>query len=861
MTADAHRLATALADRYAIQSEIDTGGMATVYRARDLKHERTVAIKVLRPDLAEAIGADRFLREIRTTANLSHPHILPLFDSGEADGFLYYVMPFVKGESLADRLEREGQLPVEDAVQIAREVADALAYAHRNGVIHRDIKPANVMLDEGHALLMDFGIAQARAGADETRLTGMGMSPGTPAYMSPEQISGQGNVDGRSDQYALACVLYEMLVGHPPFTAENIQTVMRQHLAAVAPKVTGARTSVPTGVAKAIHRGLAKTPADRYRTVAEFEKALAGATLPLLARIPMGRARGVLFAVAVVLVAALGAVLASLRGPGEPEIRTDLVVVLPFTNLTGDESLDDVAEIATYQINQALGLSGVVQVARHDGVTAWWDATRERRESDPEFLAPQAIAQDFRAGIVIWGEVLARGDSIELSAGFASPGSMAELQRPAPVTVARDDGDNLDTGLRTLADRLAAGLARYLDLAYGGEAGMARFWKPPPSLDAWRETKAARQAWIDGDLEAWERHNRNALALDSTYLSAKAGLAVNLQNQGRWAEADSLLQELAPHRQEMPLGQRSYYDWAVARSSGDLEGMYLAAKESAHTYPSMHWMWGVMAIRTKRPLEAVDAFTDLDPDQPLMEGLVGYWGYLATALHMLGDHSRELREVLRGRERLPDAQGLLQSELRARVALGQLREVDALIEEAARKGMDPVATIYLASGELRAHGYLEASTAMAERGLDTLMAQPPDVAGTEGHRYDLVGILYRLERWEEAYAMSSELSREHPNNAAYLSDLGLFAARTGRREEALRVSDELAAMQGPHDLGDTQLRRACIAAALGEKGEAVDLLKEAYRRGWGFGIGIHTDQELELLRGYPPYEEFMRPKG
>jgi serine/threonine protein kinase len=201
------QLTDALAGRYRIESEIDSGGMATVHRARDLKHDRTVAIKVLRPDLAEAIGADRFLREIRTTANLSHPHVLPLFDSGEAEGSLYYVMPFVEGESLRDRLEREGQLPLEDAIQIAREVADALAYAHRNGVIHRDIKPANVLLDEGHALLMDFGIAQAKAGAEETKLTGMGMSLGTPAYMSPEQISGEGVMDGRSDQYALACVI------------------------------------------------------------------------------------------------------------------------------------------------------------------------------------------------------------------------------------------------------------------------------------------------------------------------------------------------------------------------------------------------------------------------------------------------------------------------------------------------------------------------------------------------------------------------------------------------------------------------------------------------------------------------------
>jgi len=860
------RLKAALSVRYRIESEIDSGGMATVYRALDLKHERTVAIKVLRPDLAEAIGADRFLKEIRTTANLSHPHILPLFDSGEAAGFLFYVMPFVKGESLRDRLERDGQLPVEDAVQIAREVAEALAYAHEEGVIHRDIKPANILLERGHALLADFGIAQAKAGADETRLTGMGMSLGTPAYMSPEQINGEGAVDGRSDQYALGCVLYEMLAGHPPFTGSDIQTVMRQHLAADAPKVTGARALVPAGVGKAIHRAMAKTPADRYRTVSEFEKALAGATLPLLARIPLGRARTILFAAAVVLVATLAAVIASLWRPGEPEIpgeaelQNDVAVVLPFTNMTEDESLDDRGEFAASHLSQMLDLSGVVKVARYDEVMQWWAATRERRESDPEFRTPQAIAEHFTAGIVVRGELRPAGDSIEFRAAFSPTGSVGELQPPDPVRVAREDLEaGMEAGLRALAEGLAAGLARYLDLSYAGESERARYWKPPPSLEAWRKVKAGGQAFTEHDYEAWERHMRNALALDSTYLYAKTSLASSLINQRRWAEADTLLQELAPHRQEMPLGERSYYDWAVASVAGDEEGTYLAAKEGANTSPSTYAQWILGAIRTNRLAEAIEANSRRVSGQPLAERGMPYWRNLATALHMLGDHGRELREVLTGREYHPDARnawGLLEAEIRARAALGQLREVEALLEEVGREGIDPVATITMASGEFRAHGHLEASWAMAEKGLETLSARPPEVAEMESHRFDMVNLLERLERWEEAYAVSSELSREHPDDAECLGFLGVFAALTGREEEARRISDELAAMQGPYDRRTTQRRRARIAAVLGEKERAVELLREA-----SFAPEYHFDQALELLRGYPQFDEFMRPKG
>src|SRR5574342_981736 len=221
------RLSVALADRYHIERELGAGGMATVYLAEDLKHKRKVALKVLKPELAAVLGADRFVQEITTTASLQHPHILPLFDSGSADGFLYYVMPFIEGETLRDKLTRETQLGVDEAVRIAREVADALDYAHRNGVIHRDIKPENILLHDGRALVADFGIALAASRTDGgTRMTETGMSLGTPHYMSPEQAMGEREITARSDVYALGAVLYEMLTGDPPFTGPTAQAVV-----------------------------------------------------------------------------------------------------------------------------------------------------------------------------------------------------------------------------------------------------------------------------------------------------------------------------------------------------------------------------------------------------------------------------------------------------------------------------------------------------------------------------------------------------------------------------------------------------------------------------------------------------------
>jgi serine/threonine-protein kinase len=268
------RLQAALSDHYRIERELGQGGMATVYLAHDLKHDRDVAIKVLHPDLGAALGGERFLSEIRTTARLQHPHILPLLDSGAADGFLYYVMPYVAGETLRARLEREHQLPIEDAIRIAREVADALGAAHGLGIIHRDIKPENILLQGGHALVADFGIALAVHHAAGARMTQTGLSLGTPQYMSPEQAMGEKTLDARSDIYALGAVTYEMLVGEPPFTGPTVQTIVAKVLTERPTAPRALRDTVPPGVERAVLKALAKLPADRFATAEKFAEAL-----------------------------------------------------------------------------------------------------------------------------------------------------------------------------------------------------------------------------------------------------------------------------------------------------------------------------------------------------------------------------------------------------------------------------------------------------------------------------------------------------------------------------------------------------------------------------------------------------------
>ncbi|MEO7521205.1 MAG: protein kinase, partial [Gemmatimonas sp.] len=281
MPTSTERLAAELAGRYAIEREIGSGGMALVYLAEDLKHHRQVAIKVLRPDLAATIGAERFLREIEIAARLSHPHILPLFDSGAAGDLLYYVMPFVPGESLRERLVREEQLSVDDALRLAREISSALGFAHAQGIVHRDIKPENILLADGIALVADFGIARAlrteRNGVDTaTALTMVGMAIGTPAYMSPEQFTAD-EVDARSDLYALGCVLFEMLTGRTPFGG-SIEALLRMHLTVEPPLVSDVRPALAPGIARVVAKALVKDPAGRYPTAAAFAEAIATVT-------------------------------------------------------------------------------------------------------------------------------------------------------------------------------------------------------------------------------------------------------------------------------------------------------------------------------------------------------------------------------------------------------------------------------------------------------------------------------------------------------------------------------------------------------------------------------------------------------
>jgi serine/threonine-protein kinase len=549
------RLRSALGERYAIERQVGEGGMATVYRAKDLKHERTVAIKVLRQELSVSLGADRFLREIRVAANLQHPNILGLYDSGESEGLLYYVMPFVEGESLRDRLNREQQLPIADALQIVRESAEALQYAHERGIVHRDIKPENILLLGGHALVADFGIARAVSQAGGEKLTQTGMAVGTPHYMSPEQSLGSDHVDARSDVYSLGCVLYEVLIGQTPFTGPNAMAIMARHSMEVVPSLQVVRASVPDEVEDAVMQALEKTPADRFQTMKEFAERLsdaeaeaamartaqrrastasrrASASMRASAATPRRRTAEVeaaespaklaplklwsLAAGGLVLLAGLGFGAwkfthkgAGAAGASSEGFDANHIAVLYFEPRGGSDSLGYLADGITEALIHEIGQVSQLQVISRNGVLPYKKAA----------VAPDSIGRALKVGTLVQGTVTQADNRLRVDVSLVNAGTGKELgskvlERP------REE-------LFALQDDLAKEVSIFLRQQLGQEITLREARQRTTSTKAWELLQRAEQASKDFDplLESGDTAAAERKLLEADSILALAGAA------------------------------------------------------------------------------------------------------------------------------------------------------------------------------------------------------------------------------------------------------------------------------------------------------------------------------------------------
>ncbi len=855
------RLKAALSDRYAIEREVGAGGMATVYLARDIRHERKVAVKVLRPELAAALGPERFLREIRIAANLHHPHILPLYDSGEADGFLYYVMPYEQGQSLRDKLAKEGELPVTDAVRILRDVADALAHAHEQGVVHRDIKPDNVLLSGRHALVTDFGVAKAVSEATgRDKLTTAGVALGTPAYMAPEQATAHEHIDHRADIYAVGALAYELLAGRPPFLGTTPQMVLAAHVTEQAEPVRKYRDTIPAALDQLVMKCLEKKAADRWQSAEELLPQLEALTTPSAGMTPTGTmpvdgvakrrwmAVGGVVGVAVVI-AVIAVLVAIPRGTGVA-LDSRRVAVLPFANLTGEDSLDMLGIVAASWITDGLQRVDVLSVVP-------WTAVRPEINALEGGNPVRELANVTGAGVIISGSYSRHGDSLRFRAEITDTRRM-EVQQTVPGV--SGPWTNQDVVYEALSERVAGALAATLDTVFV----FAQLFREPTFL-AYKEYVTGEELFYQGRYREAIEHFTAAHELDTTFVGALFRAVPANINLGRYESADSLVELIAQFRDQLSTYERDLLALLQAGLQGNRLEVYRISREQFRRYPGTGYSVAWNAVRVNRPQEAVRMLEGIDPARGRMKAWVPYWRFLTQARHMLGDHRRELRDAQRGRKQHPSSRSTVEYEVQALAALGRTDKVRLVLDELL--GLPPHPSwghgyeAAVAGLEFRAHGFADAAREVLDLALDRLHALSPNEAQRRTYRYNLARTLYWTQRWEAARELFLQLATENIDDVDYAGYLGAAHARLGNAVEATRISDELAALDQPYLWGENVMWQARVAAVLGHREQAVELLRSAFNEGLVYGIWLHREIDLESLHDYPPFQALMMPKG
>lgn len=865
------RLNSAVNDRYAIERELGSGGMATVFLAQDLKHERQVAIKVLRPELAAALGGDRFLREIKLTARLNHPHILPLLDSGEADGLLYYVMPFVDGESLRVRITRDKQLPVEDALQIAREVADALSYAHRHGVIHRDIKPENVLLQSGHAVVADFGIARAIDAAGGGELTATGLAIGTPRYMSPEQGAGERDLDGRSDLYSLACVLYEMLAGQPPFTGATAESIVRQHLMAEPPNIRNVRQAVPAPVAAALRRAMAKAPADRFGQVAQFGEALAGReSVSGLAAPPLSSAKWrALVGVAVVVVT--GATIVALTlgrkssTPAEPVYERTAIAVLPFDNLNAEGPQAYFAGGLHDELQTQLSKVAALKVISRTSVMSYAGSTTPLRQ----------IASELRVGSVVEASVQVIGERLRVNVALIDAATGAHLW-----------ADRYD---RTLDDAFAiqSDVARQIVMAVGAalsateRRGLAT--APTTDAEAYRLYLQGREYYtrpgrFRQNIEIAQRLYERALARDPNFALAHAALS-EVHGRMHWYRWDPSPQRVARQLEEAQAALRLAPDLPQAHVAMGLAHYWgrldygRALKEFRVALEGLPnnaevWVWiGAVHRRTGSWGEVLRAFEEaarLDPRDANLFYNLG--GSTFVVLHRYADAVRAFDNAL---SLAPDlhAAALWRgwTYVRWQGQLDTVRAVLSRVPTDAQLGLETGAAQLLRL-ERQADSVLRILTTARVGVFDNVFFfHPGSLHAAWAHQLRGDGPAAR-EAFDSARVLLDSVMREIPDDWRVHAARGLALAGVGRREEALREARWLRqspvyredAFFGPLLAED----RARILAQAGESGAALDEIELLLAKPSFLSVHmLRLDPLWDPIRNHPRFTALLAKAG
>ncbi len=810
-----------------IDREIGRGGSAVVYVAHELKHGRQVVIKVLKPEAAAAFGPDRFEREVALAARLTHPHILGLIDSGEVDGLLFYVMPWVGGETLRERLQ-DNPLPYGEALVLLRDIADALAYAHGAGVIHRDLKPENVLCVGGHAFLLDFGIAKLASSMVEAGFsTQAGFLVGTPAYMAPEQSKGE-PVDQRADLYAWGLLATEMLTGTNP--ARPAAGIMADASFGIeegtgTPTLSLLRSDVPPPLPRLIRECLAQDPVDRPREagilLARLETMLApGAVTPPA---PVVRRRRWPLVAAGLFLAALAVWTLAGRGTSDPPSPLALpVAVAGFTNETGDSSLDIWGRMAGDWISQGLQETGLVRVVPWPAVLQ----ASSRLPDDPAANPVTLLRDETGAGTVITGSYYAIGDSVRFQSQVTDAATGTLLSAPLPVMVHRGQ---LDLGVQLVRDRLMGAMAVWTGDRRQRMPGLA---ERPPTYQAYLAFNRGLDEHLNQNYRKATEEFDQAWRLDTSFVLPLVYGAMSRYNTGDYAELDSLLGEVRLRR----AGLSEYHDLlmqffeAIVADEGD-RALRLIRQASAMTSGSRAtYDLALTALRAGRWQEAMDALGQLHPDRGTMRGWSSYWTQLTHVLHLAGEHARERRAAREMRSRFPDRRVGLVLEVRAAAAQGDVAAVDSLLADGRALSPDTYwslgAAMVVAGEELNAHGY-PGGVARLDQAVHWLANQLARDPSDRAHRYWMGSALYDGGKWSDAAPYFRGLATDFPDRVGYAGLAALVTARLGDTAGARRRLG----MSPRYQLGDHTFYRARLAAIRGDSATARALFSEALAHG------------------------------
>jgi serine/threonine protein kinase/tetratricopeptide (TPR) repeat protein len=846
--------------------------MATVFLAHDLRHDRPVALKVLHAELAATLGPERFQREIRTTARLQHPHLLPVLDSGHAAGQLWYTMPYVDGESLRQRLRRDGQLPLDDALQITREVADALAYAHDQGLVHRDIKPENILLSRAHALVADFGIARALQVADGDQLTETGVAVGTPAYMSPEQAGAASSLDGRSDLYSLGCVLYEMLAGEVPYTGRTPQAVMAKRVLEPLPHVRTLRQSVPEAVERAINRALATTPADRFATVGEFALALASpvsspaatntATVPQpSAGSRRRRVWAGVTALAIVILLGLGVLRTSLRTRHEPGAAGPTrLAVLPFENLGRPED-EYFADGVTDEVRGKLaGLPGLEVIARTSSV-----------EYKQTTKSPQQIGRELGVDYLLTGTVRWEKNREGPSRVRVSP-ELVQVSRASTRWQAPFEAPLTDV-FRVQAD-VAARVAEALGVALGAGERERLAERPTENLAAYDAFLKGEEA-LGGlaDLAAFRRaldYYERAVALDSTFALAwaKLSLAHSRNYCGTpTAAGGAIARRAADHALELapnlPEGYfaLAFYHWCVDH---DVARALEQSRRASQLAPKNALFLTVVAQNEVALGHTEEGLKHLREAQVLDPRSVETTTRAVHALFDLRRYLQALQTADRGLALAPASLGLVHAKLEVYLAQGDLSGAQEVLRAVPRE-VDPAALVaFIASWD-------DLYWVLDDEQQRLLLRLSPAPFGDDRAAWAFALAETHTLRGDtalaRAYADSCRLVlkarlQDVPQDAVTHSWLGLALAYMGRKTEAIREGEralELVPLStGPMIRAGFQRQLARTYLLVGELERALDLLEPLLRSHYLSPGWLRIDPTYAPLRSNPRFERLVR---